>query len=63
MNRVKEIQDREKAPKLNVQASKRMIKSALWQAAQKSLQENGNGTLHLHLLKFSVYLQIWVIVF
>lgn len=34
MNRVKEIQDKEKAPKLDVKASKRFVKSALWQAAQ-----------------------------
>lgn len=34
MNRVKEIQDREKAPSLNVDASKRFVKSALWKAAQ-----------------------------
>ncbi|KAH3851410.1 hypothetical protein DPMN_093891 [Dreissena polymorpha] len=43
MNRVKEIQDRKKAPKLNVQASKRMVKSALWQAAQKSLQAQASA--------------------
>ncbi|XP_060579171.1 nuclear nucleic acid-binding protein C1D-like, partial [Ruditapes philippinarum] len=38
MNRVKEIQDKEKAPKIDVSASKRMVKSALWQAAQNQQQ-------------------------
>ncbi|XP_023933693.1 nuclear nucleic acid-binding protein C1D [Lingula anatina] len=33
MNRVKEIQEKEKAPKLDKPASKRFVKSALWQAA------------------------------
>ena len=40
MNRLKEIQEKEKAPSLNVDASKRFVKSALWKAAQnKSLTE------------------------
>lgn len=48
MNRVKEIQDKEKAPKLDVSASKRFVKSALWQAAQNSGnpgQPNTSGTV------------------
>ncbi|XP_052769379.1 nuclear nucleic acid-binding protein C1D-like [Mya arenaria] len=44
MNRVKEVQDKEKAPKLNVMASKRFIKSALWQAAQKQDNEQDQET-------------------
>lgn len=45
MNRVKEIQDKEKAPKLDVSASKRFVRSALWQAAQKNVStpEQGPG--------------------
>ncbi|KAL4238979.1 DNA-binding protein c1d [Mactra antiquata] len=42
MNRVKEIQDKEKAPKLDVQASKRFVKSALWQSAQKQDNEKAD---------------------
>jgi exosome complex protein LRP1 len=42
MNRVKEIQDKEKAPKIDVSASKRIVKSALWQAAQNQQQTAGN---------------------
>ncbi|XP_053394272.1 nuclear nucleic acid-binding protein C1D-like [Mercenaria mercenaria] len=43
MNRVKEIQDKEKAPKLDVSASKRFVKSALWQAAQKQSKQSGSS--------------------
>ena len=35
MGRVKEIEDKEKAPKLDKEASKRFIRSALWLEAQK----------------------------
>ncbi|RUS83640.1 hypothetical protein EGW08_008608 [Elysia chlorotica] len=35
MARVKEIEDKKKAPKLDKSASKRFVRSALWQAAQK----------------------------
>lgn len=35
MARVKEIEDRAKAPKLDKPAAKRFIRSALWKAAQK----------------------------
>ena len=35
MTRVKEIEDKKKAPKLDKSASKRFVRSALWQAAQK----------------------------
>ncbi|XP_067680523.1 nuclear nucleic acid-binding protein C1D-like [Haliotis asinina] len=41
MNRVKEIQDKAKAPKVNSGAAKRMVKSALWQAAQKKVHPRG----------------------
>ncbi|XP_071079399.1 nuclear nucleic acid-binding protein C1D-like [Haliotis cracherodii] len=41
MNRVKEIQDKAKAPKVNAGAAKRMVKSALWQAAQKKVEQQG----------------------
>lgn len=43
MNRVKEIQDKEKAPSLNVSASKRFIKSALWKAAHSKDSVNTEG--------------------
>ena len=36
MGRVKEIQDKQLAPRLNVDASKRFVRNALWDAAQKS---------------------------
>ena len=35
MSRVKEIQEKEVAPKLNVDASKRFVRNALWDAAHK----------------------------
>ena len=35
MGRVKEIQDKPLEPRLNVDASKRFIRNALWDAAQK----------------------------
>ncbi|KAK6180986.1 hypothetical protein SNE40_008939 [Patella caerulea] len=47
MSRVKEIQDKAKAPKLDKEASKRFVKSALWQAALKKAlpeQEKQIGT-------------------
>ena len=39
MTRVKEIEDKKKAPKLDKSASKRFVRSALWQAAQKKGKE------------------------
>jgi len=36
MARVKEIQDKHLAPRINVDASKRFVRNALWDAAQKS---------------------------
>ena len=45
MNRVKEIQDKEKAPSLNVEASKRFVKSALWKAAQTKSVGESEGTV------------------
>ena len=35
MGRIKEMQDKAKAPKLNVEASQKFVRSALWQAAHK----------------------------
>ncbi|KAK6997758.1 DNA-binding protein c1d [Biomphalaria glabrata] len=35
MQRVKEIEDKKKAPKLDKASTKRFVKSALWQAAKK----------------------------
>jgi len=39
MTRVKEIQDKETAPKLNVDASKRFVRNALWDAAHKKVSD------------------------
>jgi len=36
MSRVKEIEDKQLAPRLDVDASKRFVRNALWNAAQKS---------------------------
>jgi len=36
MGRVKEIQDKQLAPRLDVDASKRFVRNALWDAAQKA---------------------------
>ncbi|GAB1599829.1 nuclear nucleic acid-binding protein C1D-like [Argonauta hians] len=35
MNRVKEIEDKAKAPKVNSDAAKRFVRNALWQSAHK----------------------------
>jgi len=35
MSRVKEIQDKRLAPRLDIDASKRFMRNALWSAAQK----------------------------
>ncbi|XP_064603647.1 nuclear nucleic acid-binding protein C1D-like [Liolophura sinensis] len=44
MGRVKEIQDKVNAPKLDKNASKRFVKSALWQAAQNTVKESKEDT-------------------
>lgn len=44
MGRVKEIQDKVNAPKLDKNASKRFVKSALWQAAQNKVKGNRNDS-------------------
>ncbi|CAI9729751.1 Hypothetical predicted protein [Octopus vulgaris] len=38
MNRVKEIEDKAKAPRLNSDAAKRFVRNALWQSAHKKSQ-------------------------
>ncbi|ELU03495.1 hypothetical protein CAPTEDRAFT_102365 [Capitella teleta] len=43
MKRVKDITDKEKAPKLDKDASKRFVRSALWQEAQKKKKNKKNG--------------------
>ena len=35
MTRMKELEDRQKAPKINKDAAKRFVRSALWQQAQQ----------------------------
>uniref|UniRef100_A0A0B6YAZ6 Nuclear nucleic acid-binding protein C1D n=1 Tax=Arion vulgaris TaxID=1028688 RepID=A0A0B6YAZ6_9EUPU len=42
MTRVKEIEDKKKAPKLNKAVTKRYIRSALWKAAQDKTEGNGS---------------------
>lgn len=44
MTRVKEIEDKKKAPKLDKSASKRFVRSALWQAAQKKGEDEGSSS-------------------
>ena len=44
MNRVKEIQEKQKAPKIDKDASKRFVRSALWQMAHKKAQEGAAST-------------------
>lgn len=51
MARVKEIEDKKKAPKLNKAVSKRFVRSALWKAAQ-SKTEKGAETLVFEQYKF-----------
>ena len=40
MNRVKEIQEKQNAPKIDKAASKRFVRSALWQMAHKKAKES-----------------------
>ena len=40
MGRVKEIQDKEKAPKLNQSAAKRFVRNALWEQAHKKATDD-----------------------
>ena len=44
MNRVKDIQEKQKAPKIDKDASKRFVRSALWQMAHKKAQEGAAST-------------------
>ena len=44
MTRVKEIQDKQNAPKLDKAASKRFVRSALWQMAHKKAKEGAPST-------------------
>ena len=55
MNRVKEIQDKEKAPSLNVEASKRFVKSALWKAAQSKQPVESEGIVFPNLAYNPLY--------
>jgi hypothetical protein len=50
MTRVKEIQDKEKAPKLNVDASKRFVRNALWAAAHKQSPAQQQATKRKYLI-------------
>ena len=40
MNRVKDIQEKAKAPKVDKGAAKRFVKNSLWQAAKAKTQED-----------------------
>jgi exosome complex protein LRP1 len=40
MNRVKDIQDKANAPKVDKGAAKRFVKSSLWQAAKAKTKED-----------------------
>ncbi|CAL1528406.1 unnamed protein product [Lymnaea stagnalis] len=44
MQRVKEIEDKKKAPKLDKEGAKRFVRSALWQAAQKKHEDKDIST-------------------
>ena len=41
MGRVKEIEDKAKAPKINKDASKRFVRNALWAQAQSGQKQPG----------------------
>ena len=43
MNRVKEVEEKQKAPKLNKDAAKRFVRSALWQQAQQKTHKTELG--------------------
>lgn len=43
MGRVKEVTDLQNAPRLDKEASKRFVRSALWQTAQKKSQPSENA--------------------
>ena len=43
MNRVKEVEEKQKAPKINKDAAKRFVRSALWQQAQQKTHKTEVG--------------------
>ena len=43
MNRVKDVEAKQKAPKLNKDAAKRFVRSALWQQAQQKTHKTEVG--------------------
>ena len=43
MNRVKEVEEKQKAPKINKDAAKRFVRSALWQQAQQKTHKTELG--------------------
>lgn len=66
MGRVKEIEDKAKAPKLDTGATKRFMRRALWQNAHKEAAENsktGFNRLIYFILLFTCidYSLVWPI--
>ena len=57
MNRVKEIQEKQKAPKIDKDASKRFVRSALWQMAHKKAQEGTASTSKGNI--FDLFIESW----
>merc|ERR1712142_1066395 len=43
MNRVKEVEEKQKAPKINKDAAKRFVRNALWQQAQQKTHKTELG--------------------
>ena len=59
MGRVKEMEDKAKAPKINKDASKRFVRNALWSQAQKKSTDNEPGKSSDHtaliLLRHNIF--------
>lgn len=54
MTRVKEIQEKEQAPKINADAAKRFVRNALWDAAHKAATQQPTTAVKSILLIISV---------
>ena len=55
MTRVKEIQEKEKAPKIDQGAAKRFVRSALWQQAHSQTPQQKKGGRSTHTVNSRKY--------
>ena len=60
MTRVKEIQEKEKAPKIDQGAAKRFVRSALWQQAHSQTPQQKKGGRSAHTLDSRKYRPLFI---